>query len=439
MKKSILTIAGIIMMGLTFVSLDVSAASEPCKKDGQYIKGSGKKATCESCPGGFYCPDRKNKKKCPAGSFCPAGSVSPKVCEGNTHSSAGQSSCSEKCDGANQIVNSKHTGCTNCSSKLKPNDDHTACVEKCEDGEYVKNKKCEPCEAGHYCPDKKNRKTCPAGSFCPARSVSPQVCEGNTFSSAGQSSCSGKCDGTNQIVNSKHTGCTSCSSKLKPNDDHTACVVKCEDGEYVKNKKCEPCEAGYYCPDKKNRKICPAGSSCLARSVSPQACEGNTYSATGKSSCSKKCDGANQIVNSKHTGCTSCPSKQKPNEKHTACEARCDAGRYAKNKDCPPCEVGYYCPDGKNRKRCANGSIPNTTRTGCQVCSNGTYEKNFKECAPCPAGSYCSQGKKSSCTKKQYCPANSTKPNACPAHATCDGKTFTCKKGYKVSGNACVK
>ena len=237
MKKSVLTAAGIIVMGLSFIVMDASAATKMCEKDGYYVKGSSKSDTCEACPAGYYCPDKKNKKKCPAGSYCPglggvigkggaiigvadgkivgyeesySGGVIPIPCEGNTYSAAGQSKCSGKCDGEKQIVNSKHTGCVTCSPKQKPNEDHTACENRCNPGEYAKgtgkNKTCPSCGAGYYCPDGKNRTRCPAGSYCPANAIQAIACTGDTYSTAGQSSCK------------------TCPKGKKPNANHTKCV-----------------------------------------------------------------------------------------------------------------------------------------------------------------------------------------------------------------------
>ena len=256
-----------LMMGLSLVVLDASAATKTCDKDGQYVKGAGKTATCEFCPDGYYCPDKKNKKKCPAGSFCPghgkkyvtretgdgkwvwqasigvSDGTKSYPCEGNKYSTAGQASC-KRCDGANQIVNSNHTGCIKCSAKQQPNADHTACekiestnVDECQKGQYVKgvgkNKICPECEDGYYCPDGKKRQKCPAGSYCRrglsifrkgnAGAIKPTPCTGNTYSTPGQSNCK-KCDGANQIVNSNHTGCKNCPAKQQPNADHTQCV-----------------------------------------------------------------------------------------------------------------------------------------------------------------------------------------------------------------------
>ena len=203
---------------------------------------------------------------------------------------------------------------------------------ECFEGQYLKgtgkNKTCTPCEAGYYCPDGKNRKKCPAGSYCPKSSVSvsrtgltagivgagavagivgakPLPCTGNTYSAAGQASCSKKCDGTNQIVNPNHTGCKNCTAKQQPNADHTACENKCTAGQYVKgtgkNKTCVTCEAGYYCPDGKNHQKCSAGTYAGSGATTCQTCAGNTYSAAGA------------------TSCKACPSGKKANKSHTQC------------------------------------------------------------------------------------------------------------------------
>ena len=234
MKKLCIT----LMMGLSLVVLDASAATKTTECfEGQYLKGTGKNKTCQPCEAGYYCPDGKNRKKCPAGSYCPKSSVSvsrtglttmaaggivaagvvvgiagvkPLPCTGNTYSAAGQASCSKKCDGTNQIVNSNHTGCTKCPSKQQPNADHTACENRCTAGEYVKgtgkNKTCVACEAGYYCPDGKKRQKCPAGTYAESGASSCQKCSRDTYSSAGAKSCK------------------ACPKGKKANADHTKCV-----------------------------------------------------------------------------------------------------------------------------------------------------------------------------------------------------------------------
>ena len=317
----------------------------------------------------------------------------------------------------------------------------------CPGGKYLKHKACVDCDPGHYCPDGKSKKICPVGSYCTANSPQPTACTGNQYTKQAGQAAPRVCTGANQIVNANHTGCITCSSKQEPNEDHTACVNRCEPKQYAtgvgKKRTCSACTAGHYCPDGKSKKICPVGSYCPENSAQPTACTGNQYTTQAGQAAPKVCTGANQAVNANHTRCTTCASKQEPNEDHTACVNRCQAGTYAKSlrgeRTCPACEDGYYCPDGRNHKRCANGSIPNANKTGCQVCANGTYEKDFKACEKCPEGSYCSNGKKTACNNKQYCPANSAQPKACPANATCNGKIFTCKKGYRKSGEACVK
>ena len=97
----------------------------------------------------------------------------------------------------------------------------------------------------------------------------------------------------------------------------------------------------------------------------------------------------------------------------------CDAGKYYRgNGTCYGCPAGSYCPAG------SLGAIscpPGTTSA-----AGSSSESDCKATGDRPL----------TCKSSQYVQANHCAD--CPVKATCDGQTFTCEKGYKPSGNACV-
>ena len=213
----------------------------------------------------------------------------------------------------------------------------------------------------------------------------------------------------------------------------TSCTP-CKDGEYTTadRKACKACPAGSYC-ENGQKTTCPKGYYCLGGKNPKKICDANTYNtSTGQSSCDKVCSGARQIVRDDHTGCVSCNMKEAANETHTACEVKCQPGEYAKGKECPKCEEGYYCPDGKGRRNCKNGftsKVGATQENQCKVCNAGTYEISGK-CIDCPAGSYCKDGVKKTCSKGFFCPAKSGTATQCPGNTynTANGQSSCNKK-----------
>ena len=163
---------------------------------------------------------------------------------------------------------------------------------------------------------------------------------------------------------------------------------KCNPGEYYSSGSCQNCEAGYYCPDGKDRIQCPTGY---------------YQDSTGQSSCLK-------IDSGKHgSSATSAPS-------NTA------AGKYTSS--------GY-----QNEVSCPSGAYcPNTDLPVAVPCSLGTYsEGDQASCSTCAAGETCDFDSSSSCST--YSPSGSYECMECPYSAECTTTGITlATEGQKVSG-----
>ena len=266
----------------------------------------------------------------------------------------------------------------------------------CKAGEYKGGSKCLECPAGYYCKDEV-RKACPAGKYQDQWGQSEcKSCPANSYTDVAGSTTYKKCTGANQIVNAKHTACEACKTGYIPNSDHTACEeVICKAGEYKSGNKCLECPAGSYCKDGV-RKACPAGKYQDQRGQSEcKECVLNSYTDVAGSTTYKKCTGANQIVNAKHTACESCKTGQQPNADHTKCENKCP---FTLDKDGKSC---LYLENFKTRS-CGAGKY--------NLVALGWY--NYTE---------------DMLTYQQFVAKNCL---ACPKNATCNGKDFTCKAGF---------
>jgi hypothetical protein len=105
--------------------------------------------------------------------------------------------------------------------------------------------------------------------------------------------------------------------------------------------------------------------------------------------------------------------------------AQCSSGSYLDGEICKTCPIGYYCPDGINKKLCEKGKFQNETgRTSCFDCDPGTYNdslgavnckqclvgtsssiKGAKECSKCKPGTFQNEKGKltcKSCAKGKY-------------------------------------
>ena len=164
--------------------------------NGNYASIDKQSSYCNTCPGGYYCPNGKIIK-CPQGTYSTGGAVSCIMCPGGTTSNTGASSC------------------VSCSS---------ACLS-C----YTTSTNCTSCKAGYY-KSGNSCKQCAVGYYSNANATSCIKCASGYYSLAGASGCS-KCS-------SKFPHCKVC--------DYSKCT-ECEEG-YKLNDKGECEKAG--CPAK---------------------------------------------------------------------------------------------------------------------------------------------------------------------------------------------
>lgn len=119
----------------------------------------------------------------------------------------------------------------------------------------------------------------------------------------------------------------------------------------------------------------------------------------------------------------------------------CQTGYHESGHDCVPnCPENSYCPDGVFEK-CNDGYYGNAS-DGCKACPsdatcdggatftcNDGYILESDACNKCLDSEVCEGGKFVRCADGYY---GSGKGNCkvCPANATCNETTFTCKSGY---------
>ena len=329
---------------------------------------------CEICPAGSFCPNESSSpQQCPAGKYCPAGSGAPQECPKNA-------TCSD--DGTTFT----------CIKPYEKNQAGTACIlnEHCAAGSYKTTwGYCVICPAGSFCPqDTDSPQQCEEDTYCPEGSSSPKECPKNATCPANSSAF--KCTG-NYVKSSNGTYC------YNPDTGTSSDKTICPAGTYYNgNKKCVSCEAGYTCPQTQivyennsaaglGRTICGSGTYCLGGNLSPTKCEAGTYCPEGSSS----------------------PKK---------------------------CPANAMCPEGTSTFTCnkADGYVMNSTKTGCvktgtgpipgkTTCKAGTYYDGSNSCLPCTSGFYCPGG----IFSHQTGDINGSGRKTCPANATCPANSFT--------------
>lgn len=223
------------------------------------------------------------------------------------------------------------------------------------------------------------------GSYCPAGSSSPALCDPGTYLPS---------TGSNQVGD-----CISCTA-----------------GQYCpgtgNSNPAGDCDVGYYCPggqasSNPTTTICPVGHYCPAGSLAEIRCLFGSYQdEVGKGSCK------------------SCPS-----------------GYFCDNTLAPVvlynssiCPAGFYCPENTTRSNefpCPVGTFISLTTQGdvsdCQPCTGGDYCDSIGLAAPtgrCSAGYFCVTGATGAaptqgldadiCPKGFYCPEGTLTPQPCP-------------------------
>ena len=214
---------------------------------------------------------------------------------------------------------------------------------------------------------------CPAGSWCPQGSSSPEPCAVGTFGPYSRLTSSSEC---RQCALGSF--CPSGSAYEPP----------CPVGKYCANSSItEPCPPGRYGNETGLTTLncsgpCAKGFLCTENSVNAyqQSCPAGTYNdAEGKSECRLCVAGYYSIQNL--NGTKSC--------------LPCDVGKHAPFNGSTQC---LYCPPGKYTDEIAQAD--------CRSCPAGQFTRltnGVQECAECPAATFSFQEAASGC---QACPVN---------------------------------
>ena len=265
---------------------------------------------------------------------------------------------------------------------------------------------CHACAPGKYCETSGLRSatsTCPSGHWCEEGSAFPSACPVGTFAAAGGQTSSDAC-------------------------------VACTAGHYCDSTGLSAptavCDEGYWCPGgaqvaRPNATICPAGTACVAGSVSPVACAPGRYQpSAGSGSClpclaGNYCDGS---VPSSYTPCTAgsyCPTG-------STAPSSCRNGTFqmqAGQSSCDECDAGFYCTDADRSVKlpCPQGYWCGRGTEIPSACAAGTYGateqlESQSNCTACPPGRHCEASATvmpRACPVGHFCPEGTSQPHTC--------------------------
>ena len=105
---------------------------------------------------------------------------------------------------------------------------------------------------------------------------------------------------------------------------------------------CQPCTAGYMCPDNKTQTICEAGNFSAINSTSCSVCPVNTYSSVGSPRC---------------TNCFSLTVAPAGSTSIDNCTCQSQGWIYNGTFNCVPCPANKYCTDSKSQIDCLPNSV----------------------------------------------------------------------------------
>ena len=238
-----------------------------------------------------------------------------------------------------------------CKESMHMNEEKTACVITCDQGEYLPSR-------GTECVS------------CAGESVSlnaNQYCPGDTF----------------EYDDQKDQGIKNCNGETVVNSNKTGCEINCEVGEYFP-KGSDTCSL---CPnDSVSRgEYCPGGGPYPYPNDKDQ----------GLKSCPESSED-NKAYYIESNNCTICPAGYQCSQWQ---KTECPAGTFSEQGSlvCTKCEPGTYSSVGSSScTPCGDGKISNNDGTSCETCSDGTYAEG-NVCKECPAGSYCKNGIESNC------------------------------------------
>ena len=269
---------------------DKSAGCLKCDKASCNLCASGYGLTsdgkCQLCSAGYYSDGTYDCKACPVDQY---------------QSQDGKSSCI--------ACSSKTSNCTACNAE---NGTCTACANKY----YLNSSLCSICPAGYKCVN--NSKTqCPAGQYSAQGSTSCTSCPAGKYSAAGATSCTSCSTTWSNCTACSVSGCSACNANYKLSGGKCVEDGCLNPGYYKSGSTCKICEAGYYCPDKKNRYACTGSTyTKTTGQTSCKTCPSIFVACTIAGQCSNKCDGGGAgtstycwcyghhgAVNSAHTAC----------------------------------------------------------------------------------------------------------------------------------------
>ncbi len=234
------------------------------------------------------------------------------------------------------------------------------------------------------------------------------------------------------------------------------CVqTTCTKGQWMNGKKCATCPANATCKDGRiftcNKNFTQKGNTCIAATCAKgQWMNGSKCAACPANATCK--DGKTFVCNKNFT------------KKGNACiTTTCPKGQWMNGSKCATCPANATCNDGKTFT-CQKDYILKGGK--CTLKANNTpckHDEFFAQyngrCTACPQFAKC-DGKNFSCVTGYFIQNWSGKPAACarcgygdkyfdgkncqkcPQNATCKNSSaslFVCNKGFKRSGNKCVK
>ena len=231
---------------------------------------------------------------------------------------------------------------------------------------------CKACAAGTYGGDGKVCTPCPAGTASNKIGVSScPACSAGTYtsgSSTGNTTCT-RCEAGYSCTGKNNHD--KCSAGTYATGGASSCT-NCPAGQYntaAGASGCTTCEAGYRCTGKNNHDKCSAGTYATGGASSCTNCKAGTYNtAAGASGCTRceagwkcggktdhqQCTGATYATGGA-SSCSSCGANVADCNHQTGAVTKCNSGYYKNGNACTICPAGTYCPDGVNKKECADG------------------------------------------------------------------------------------
>ena len=342
---------------------------------------------CDICTPGYYCVSGQDPEPCPPGYYCPVGTgIIWQSCPTGTFS-------------INTHLNDS-SQCTQCTGGYYCGNPNSTTVS----GE---------CSAGYFCtegsdtttPDTNFKGTagpCPAGSYCPLRTTTPQPCPAGRYSN---------------------------NTKLAASSDCDLCAYGRYCGESGLTTPSGDCWGGFYClrgaasPNNPTNDTtggpCPTGHFCPNGTSYPLACPGGTYNPTiGMAECTQCPAGFFCPQKSEMFSSNPCPAGHYcPIGTSHGLQYPCDKGYYnnytgkGQPSDCIPCEPGRYCGE-------AGLAYPTAECAEGWYCVRGAWSErptdygysNVSLSCFCPSNATGGE-----CQPGQFCPRGSKEPQPCLA------------------------